>query len=189
MFLRSVGAVADVARNDRPQVALVGRSNVGKSTMINALSGQHHLAKVSASPGRTQTINIYELDPRYYLIDLPGYGFARHVDARAKFAELITSYLRETKQLVCVLLVIDCRRGLTDLDTEMMDWLLQIGKSVIIVANKADKLNHEQTLVLTRQLQAAYPGVPHIFHSHKSAVQRGEIRLAIEGAVKATRRA
>ncbi len=184
MFLKAVANLADLPETTRPHVALVGRSNVGKSSFVNAFAGQKNLARVSAEPGRTQTINVYQLSNAYYLLDLPGYGFAKHAENRGKFAALITDYIEKTDHLALILLVIDARRGLTDLDAEMLNWILEIGKNVVLIVNKADKLTHQETAVLSRDLAAAYPTVPHFFHSIKQEGNRGEIRAQIEKAIR-----
>ncbi len=184
MFLKAVANLADLPETTRPHVAMVGRSNVGKSSFVNAFAGQKDLARVSASPGRTQTINVYQLANTYYLLDLPGYGYAKHAANREKFATLITDYIEQTAHLALILLVIDARRGLTDLDTEMLNWILEIGKNVVLVVNKSDKLTHQETSVLSRTLATAYPTVPHFFHSIREEGNRGEIRAAIEKAIR-----
>src|SRR5690606_32313186 len=95
-FLKSVVSLDGLPDDDRPHVVMVGRSNVGKSSLINALAGVKGLARVSAEPGRTQTLNFYSLDKTYYLVDLPGYGYAKTSKAkRVEFAELILNYLRD----------------------------------------------------------------------------------------------
>lgn len=184
MFLRAVAKLEDLPETTRPHVALIGRSNVGKSSFVNVFAGQKDLARVSSSPGRTQTINVYQLANTYYLMDLPGYGFSKHAANREKFATLITDYIEQTKHLALVLMVIDARRGLMELDIEMLNWLLEIQKPVAIIVNKADKLTHQETSVLSRSLATAYPGVPHFFHSIREEGNRGEIRALIEKAIR-----
>lgn len=128
------------------QVAFIGRSNVGKSSLINALTGQKGLAKTSSSPGRTQLINLFLINRTMYFIDLPGYGFARlSKEARARLEELIHWYFFTSpyKQKY-VVLIIDANVGVTSLDIEMLRALEQAKKSIIVVANKVDKIKKAQ---------------------------------------------
>jgi len=136
----------DTFPNDRlPEVAFLGRSNVGKSSLINALTGQRKLAFTSNTPGRTQTINFYRVDEGMYFVDLPGYGYAR---VPAQFAQqwkvLIDQYLhsRETLKLAC--LVLDSRRGWMEKDLDLKRWLEHHGRPYLVVATKTDKLNRSE---------------------------------------------
>jgi GTP-binding protein len=136
----------DTFPNDRlPEIAFLGRSNVGKSSLINALTGQRKLAFTSSTPGRTQTINFYRIDAEMYFVDLPGYGYAR---VPARFAQqwkvLIEQYLRnrETLKLACVIL--DARRGWMEKDLDLKRWLEHHGRPYLVVATKTDKLNQSE---------------------------------------------
>jgi GTP-binding protein len=136
----------DTFPSDRmPEIAFLGRSNVGKSSLINALTGQKKLAFTSNTPGRTQTINFYRIDGVFYFVDLPGYGYAR---VPAGFAEqwkiLIEHYLekRETLKLSC--LILDARRGWMDKDLDLKRWLEYHGRPYLVVATKTDKLNQSE---------------------------------------------
>jgi GTP-binding protein len=127
------------------EVAFLGRSNVGKSSLINALTGQKRLAFTSSVPGRTQTINFYRIEGLFYFVDLPGYGFARAPrEIILGWKELIDGYLlkRETLKLAC--LILDARRGWTDKDLKLKSWLEQHGKQYMVVATKTDKLNRSE---------------------------------------------
>ena len=136
----------DTFPSDRlPEIAFLGRSNVGKSSLINALTGQRKLAFTSNTPGRTQTINFYRIDGAFYFVDLPGYGYARvpaHFAAQWKI--LIDEYLqkRETLKLSC--LVLDARRGWMEKDLDLKRWLEHHGKPYVVVATKVDKLNQSE---------------------------------------------
>ena len=136
----------DTFPSDRmPEIAFLGRSNVGKSSLINALTGHKKLAFTSNTPGRTQTINFYRIDGVFYFVDLPGYGYAR---VPAGFAEqwkiLIEQYLekRETLKLSC--LILDARRGWMDKDLDLKRWLEYHGRPYLVVATKTDKLNQSE---------------------------------------------
>jgi GTP-binding protein len=128
-----------------PEVAFLGRSNVGKSSLINALTGQHRLAFTSNTPGRTQTINFYKVDGHYFFVDLPGYGYARVPSAvMLEWKKLIEHYLtkRETLKLSC--LILDARRGWTDKDLDLKQWLEAHGRPYLVIATKMDKLKQSE---------------------------------------------
>jgi GTP-binding protein len=128
-----------------PEIAFLGRSNVGKSSLINALTGQKGLAFTSNTPGRTQTINFYRVDGTFYLVDLPGYGYARVPPGhQLEWKKLIEQYLenRETLKLSC--LILDPRRGWTDKDLDLKRWLEYHGRQYLVVATKTDKLNQSE---------------------------------------------
>ncbi len=184
MFLKSVVKMEDLPQDDRPHVVLVGRSNVGKSSLINALYGVQGMARVSAEPGRTQTLNFYQLEKSYYLVDLPGYGYAKTSKAkREEFATLILNYLREGEQITLVLSIIDARHGTTELDKRMLGILKTAKIPVLMVATKADKLTRQEAIMLDRSLTEAYPDIPHILHSTEDGRGRGLVLDAIAKAV------
>ena len=128
-----------------PEIAFLGRSNVGKSSLINALTGQKKLAFTSNTPGRTQTINFYRIDGVFYFVDLPGYGYARVPAGFAgEWKILIEHYLekRETLKLSC--LILDARRGWMEKDLDLKRWLEYHGRPYLVVATKTDKLNQSE---------------------------------------------
>jgi len=143
--VNSSGKPATFPADRLPEVAFLGRSNVGKSSLINALVGRKGLAFTSNTPGRTQTINFYRVDGTYYFVDLPGYGYAR-VPAQfaAQWKKLVEEYLqyRETLKLSC--LVLDSRRGWMDKDLDLKQWLEYHGKPYLVIATKIDKLNQSE---------------------------------------------
>lgn len=128
-----------------PEVAFLGRSNVGKSSLINALTGTGGLAHTSSRPGCTQTVNFFEVDGGYRFVDLPGYGYARvpHLVTR-EWRELIESYLLGRGTLRLALIVLDARRGWMEKDLELMEWLEMQGRPFGVVATKVDKLKTQQ---------------------------------------------
>lgn len=179
-FVKSVTSTIDLPFDEKPHVAIVGRSNVGKSSLINHLTQQKGLAHVSASPGRTKTVNLYEIDRAYYLVDLPGYGYARKSQkTRVDFVEMIRSYVRKTKQIRRVLLMIDARLGPTDLDRDMLLFLKTHRVPFTIVANKIDKLSSAKVADLLRALALAYPNAPVVTHSVNSSKDRKSVWDAI----------
>ncbi|MEO6340641.1 MAG: ribosome biogenesis GTP-binding protein YihA/YsxC [Caulobacteraceae bacterium] len=140
-FLMGAAAIAQLPAPDLPEVAFAGRSNVGKSSLINALTGRHGLARASNEPGRTREVNLFLLDEKLRLIDLPGYGFARASKSDAsKFQNLGRAYLRGRPNLKRVYLLIDARHGLKSVDAEALDALDSAAVSYHIVLTKADKV-------------------------------------------------
>jgi len=144
-FVVSAGKPEMFPGDRLPEIAFLGRSNVGKSSLINALTGQKKLAFTSNTPGRTQTINFYRVDGAWYLVDLPGYGYARVPPAHlVEWKKLIDAYLenRETLKLSC--LILDARRGWMEKDLELKRWLEFHGRQYLVVATKTDKLNQSE---------------------------------------------
>lgn len=185
MFLKSVVDLKQLPHDKKPHVAFVGRSNVGKSSLINGLAGQKNLARVSQEPGRTRTLNIYQIEKPYYLIDLPGYGFAKTSKAKQDaFADLIMGYLRESEDLRFVFVVIDARQGATELDKTMIAFLTSEEIPFAIVANKIDKLTRSDAANLMRALAKDYPNVASFPHSALESTHRGEIKEFIRKMVK-----
>jgi len=137
-----------------PQVAVVGRSNVGKSSLINALLGRKRLARVSKTPGRTREIHFYEVDERLCLVDLPGYGFASvPAEVRQRWTPLIESYLSTSPGLVGVVLLLDARRGPSQDDRGMIDQLARLGTPTLFALTKVDKLSRSERHRATRSIQ------------------------------------
>ncbi len=148
-FLRAAARAPDLPPPGPPEIAFAGRSNVGKSSAINALTGRRGLARTSKTPGRTQTINFFRLGDAARLADLPGYGYARvSLAMRAQWAELIGAYLRGRSSLAGVVLIMDARHPLTPLDQQLIAWLEK--RRLLVLLSKADKLSRaEQAGVLT----------------------------------------
>lgn len=129
-------------KNGLPQIAFAGRSNVGKSSLMNSLLGRKKLARVSSEPGKTITVNYYEVDSKLMLVDLPGYGFARRPKGDIeKWSALTQQYFENNDALKCVLQLVDIRIGLTEDDKMMLDYLEHYSVPYIVVATKCDKLN------------------------------------------------
>lgn len=146
------------------EVAFAGRSNSGKSSAINAIVGQKSLARTSRTPGRTQLINFFALGPEQRLVDLPGYGYARVPESMRKhWRTLMEAYFTERQSLVGMALVMDIRRGVTDFDFQMLDWVQEAGCEPLILLTKADKLSRgkgiDQRRVVRRQLGPEIPVV------------------------------
>lgn len=136
------GITSKLPDNALPEIAFAGKSNVGKSSLINALVNRKALARTSSSPGKTQTINFYNLNKEMYLVDLPGYGYAQvSQSVREQWGKMIEKYLRTSKQLRAVFLLIDIRHEPSANDVMMYDWVVANGYDPIIVATKADKIS------------------------------------------------
>ena len=155
-FVTSAAQPADFPPPGLPEVAVVGRSNVGKSSLINALVGQSGLARTSRTPGRTRLANWFAIDERFLLVDLPGYGYAAVSQAtRDSWRPLIEGYLAERKSLAGVLLLIDIRRGAQDEELDFVPWLAERAMPVVVALTKADKLpKNKRMLEITRARQA-----------------------------------
>ena len=151
------GITSTIPQNQMPEIAFAGKSNVGKSSLINALMNRKSLARTSAQPGKTQTINFYNINDVMYLVDLPGYGYAKvSVSEKIKWGKLIERYLHESQQLKCVFLLIDIRHDPSKNDQEMYDWIIHQGYKPIIIATKLDKINRSQ---IQKQVKAIRVGL------------------------------
>ena len=140
-FLISNTDVSKCPPPDRPEYAFIGRSNVGKSSLINMLTGQKNLAKISTLPGKTQLINHFIIDESWYLVDLPGYGYAKlSVSVKEKFQKLISKYILDRENLYCLFVLIDIRHEPQKIDVEFITWLGENHIPFAIIFTKADKL-------------------------------------------------
>ena len=151
MIIRSVeletvcGVSSKLPEHILPEIAFAGKSNVGKSSLINALVNRKALARTSAQPGKTQTINFYNINQAMYLVDLPGYGFAKVPDAeREKWGKMIERYLHQSRQLKAVFLLVDISHKPSGNDKTMYDWMVYQGFQPVIIATKLDKLKKSQ---------------------------------------------
>lgn len=155
----SAGLPRQFPRKAIPQIAFSGRSNVGKSSLINTLLGRKSLARVSSAPGKTITVNFYEVDEKLFLVDLPGYGFAKRPPAeKAAWSSLTDGYFTNNLNIDLLKLVvqlIDARVGATKDDLMMLDWLEQSGIPFLVVATKMDKLNKTESAKMEEKLRAS----------------------------------
>jgi GTP-binding protein len=132
----------DYPEGDLPEIAFVGRSNVGKSSTINTLTGQRRIARVSSTPGKTQRIHFFKINQSFYFVDLPGYGYARvPTKIRAAWAPFLEYYLMQRKQLHGVVMLLDARHSPSNLDLQMKKWLEDAGISTLVVVTKMDKIS------------------------------------------------
>lgn len=151
------GITSKLPDNDLPEIAFAGKSNVGKSSLINALMNRKSLARTSSQPGKTQTINFYNINKELYFVDLPGYGFAKvSAQVREKWGRMIEKYLQTSKQLKLVFLLVDIRHDPSANDKMMYDWVIANGYCPVIIATKMDKIKRSQ---LQKQIKAVKAGL------------------------------
>ncbi len=156
VFLKTVANLNDMPFDSQREIAFAGRSNAGKSSAINTLANHSRLAFVSKTPGRTQHLNYFTLDEGKYFVDLPGYGFAKAPEEiRSQWEGLLAPYLRYREPLVGLVLIMDSRHPLTELDLQMLDWFAQTGKPIHILLSKADKLTRQEQAVAMRNVREA----------------------------------
>lgn len=185
MIIRSVnletvcGVTSRLPENDKPEIAFAGKSNVGKSSLINALMNRKAYARTSAQPGKTQTINFYNINDERYLVDLPGYGYAKvSQEAKEQWGKMIERYLHTSKQLQYVFLLIDIRHEPSANDKMMYEWIVSNGFAPIIIATKLDKIKRSQRdkqLKLVRTGLGVLPGTKIIPFSAETKEGREEI--------------
>lgn len=148
------GITSKLPENTLPEFAFSGKSNVGKSSLINALMNRKSLARTSGQPGKTQTINFYNTNDELYLVDLPGYGYAKvSVEVKAKWGKMIERYLKNSKMLHCVFLLIDIRHEPSENDKIMYNWIVSNGYRPVIIATKLDKLKRSQVAKHVKQVR------------------------------------
>lgn len=178
------GITSRLPDNDLPEIAFAGKSNVGKSSLINGLLNRKSLARTSAQPGKTQTINFYNVNKNLYFVDLPGYGYAKvSVEIRAKWGKMIERYLHGSPQLKKVFLLIDIRHVPSENDCMMYDWIVDNGYEPVIICTKLDKIKRSQVqknLKLIREKLDLVPGTTMIPFSAQTKQGRDEIWNLIE---------
>ncbi len=179
------GVTSTLPENDKWEVAFAGKSNVGKSSLINALMNRKSLARTSAQPGKTQTINYYNVNDEIYFVDLPGYGFAKvSQEEKAKWGKMIERYLQTSKRLRAVFLLIDIRHAPGENDRLMYDWIMSQNFKPIIIATKLDKIKRSQIqkqLKLIRETLGADKETVMIPFSSETKQGREEIYTLLEG--------
>jgi GTP-binding protein len=155
VFLTTVAHLRDLPQDAVREVAFAGRSNAGKSSAINTLAGRTRLAYVSKTPGRTQHLNYFTLADGKYFVDLPGYGYAKAPEAiRSQWEGLIGPYLSKREQLAGLVVIMDIRRPLTDLDLRLIDWFRPTGRPIHVLLSKADKLSRQEQTKTLRSVKA-----------------------------------
>ena len=182
-FIKGVVGDDRILEESKPQIAFIGRSNVGKSSVINSLAGKKGLVKSSSTPGKTREINFFLINEKLYFVDLPGYGFAKaSFEQREKIRQLILWYLTyvEIKNRKFVL-IIDAKVGLTKLDSEMIDILNEYEREFIVVANKADKLKRSERNKKLKEILRKVGSKEVILYSAKTGEGRGELSNKVFG--------
>lgn len=155
------GITSTLPENRKPEVAFAGKSNVGKSSLINALMNRKSYARISATPGKTQTINFYNINDRLYLVDLPGYGYAKVSEKeKAQWGRMIERYLHASTQLKAVFLLIDIRHEPSANDKMMYKWIVEQGYEPVIIATKLDKIKRSQVQKHVKMLKEGLGLVP-----------------------------
>ena len=190
MVIRSInletvcGITSKLPENTLPEIAFAGKSNVGKSSLINALINRKSYARTSATPGKTQTINFYNINEELYLVDLPGYGYAKVSEQeKIRWGKLIERYLHESKQLKVVFLLIDIRHEPSSNDKMMYEWIVAQGYQPVIIATKLDKIKRSQKdkqIKLVKQGLNVLPGTRVIPFSAETKQGRDEIWELVE---------
>ena len=173
------GVTSTLPENDKPEVAFAGKSNVGKSSLINALMNRKSYARISATPGKTQTINFYNINDELYLVDLPGYGYARVSEKeKERWGKMIERYLHGSAQLKAVFLLIDIRHDPSANDKMMYKWVVEQGYNPIIIATKLDKIKRSQVQKHVKMIKEGLnlmPGTKIIPFSSQTKQGRDEI--------------
>lgn len=181
------GITSKLPENELPEIAFAGKSNVGKSSLINGLLNRKALARTSSQPGKTQTINFYNVNKSLYFVDLPGYGYAQvSMEIRAKWGKMIERYLNSSKQLKKVFLLIDIRHVPSENDCVMYNWITENGYEPIIIATKLDKIKRSQlqkNIKLIKEKLKLVPGTKIIPFSAQTKQGRDEIWDVINGTL------
>lgn len=176
VFMRGVTGDNEILEDGIPQVAFIGRSNAGKSSLLNSLVGSKKLARTSKTPGRTQEMNVFLVNNTHYFIDLPGYGFAKtEGKIREKLSKLIFWYLFDSKHNPKVVMLIDAEVGPTASDLQVLSELEKTDKKIVVVLNKVDKIKNSQYLNRLKKLGEEIPGYKLFPYSSKSKVGIDEL--------------
>jgi GTP-binding protein len=183
-FVVSAVSERDFPHENGAEIVLAGRSNVGKSSLINRLSGIKGLARTSSTPGKTQAINFYRFDGAFFIVDLPGFGYAKvSKEASRSWRRLIETYFRERSAIALAVHLVDARIPPTELDLELAQWLDHLGVQRTIVATKSDKLSGNQRAAQSRLISEAFDGAPVILSSAATGAGYAEIWKSIVAAV------
>lgn len=178
------GITSKLPENELPEFAFAGRSNVGKSSLINALMNRKSYARTSSQPGKTQTINFYNIERKLYFVDLPGYGYANvPLAVKEKWGEMVERYLKKSSQLKQIFLLVDIRHEPSANDKDMYDWILYQGFEPVIIATKLDKIKRsqkEKQLKLLREGLSMRPDTKLLPFSAETKQGREEIWECIE---------
>jgi len=182
-FVGSFYTLDQLPRDRKPQIALAGRSNVGKSSLLNRLVGRKNIAKVSTTPGKTRALNFFTVSGTYHLVDLPGYGFAKiSKSIREEWGKMIETYLNEGRDLIGLVLLLDCRRDPTLEDHQLLEWLAARQIPTMIAVTKTDKITRDKTNRKVAQVEREF-GVPAIPISSVTGAGKSDLIGAIHTLV------
>ena len=183
-FLKSAFSEGDWPTEHKSEVAFMGRSNVGKSSLINSLLGVRGLARTSSTPGRTQSLNFFDINNRFHFVDLPGFGYARVPKAlKSGWGEMVTTYLAKRRSLVLSIHIVDSRHEPTKLDLQLHEWLQHSAKPWLIVATKSDKLSNNELKQSLGRVKRVFSTDRVVAFSAKTGRGRNDIWQAIEAAL------
>ncbi len=174
-FIASAFVQREFPRAEIPEIVLAGRSNVGKSSLLNRLVGIKGLARISATPGKTRSINFYRYESSFFLVDLPGFGYAKGRGASREWKVLVEQYFKSRTVVALVIHLVDARLPPTALDIQFAEWLDTLGIARLVVATKVDKLSGNQRAVQQRALNGVFPEVNVIYSSATTGVGCKEI--------------
>ncbi len=159
-FISSIYDVSKIPSEPLPHVILCGRSNVGKSSFINSLFNRRDLAKISSSPGKTRSINFYRIDNLFFMVDLPGYGYAKvSKSEREKWGKLVRDYIFQVKQIIFAFHIIDSRHSPTELDQQLSELLESKSINKVVILSKADKLKQAELSLSLKRISEIFPGL------------------------------
>jgi len=183
-FIKSAFTESDWPREALPEIAFLGRSNVGKSSLINSLLNVHGLARTSSTPGRTQSLNFFLIDNRFRFVDLPGYGYARVPRIiKSTWGEMATSYLANRASLVLSIHIVDSRHEPTNLDLQLHEWLESQAQPRLIVATKSDKLSNNELRKSVERARRTFKEDKVVPYSAKTGRGRDEVWQQIQAAI------
>jgi GTP-binding protein len=184
-FVKSAFTQQDWLTDGKPEIAFLGRSNVGKSSFINSLLGVRGLARTSRTPGRTQSLNYFRVNNRFYFVDFPGYGFARVPKSiKATWGEMASSYLANRMGLVLSIQIVDSRHEPTTLDLQLSEWLQHYDRPQLVVATKSDKLSNNELRKNVERIKHAFKADRVLAYSAVNGRGREEVWRAIEESIK-----
>jgi len=183
-FIKSAFKEDDWPKDLRPEIAFMGRSNVGKSSLINSLLRTHGLARTSSTPGRTQSLNFFLINDQFSFVDLPGFGYARVPKViKSTWGEMVTSYLAKRSQLMLSIHIVDSRHEPTNLDLQLHEWLRHTAKPRLIVATKSDKLSNNELRESMGRAKRLLGGDNVLAYSARTGRGREEVWRAIANAL------
>ena len=183
-FIKSAFKEDDWPKDPRPEIAFMGRSNVGKSSLINSLLRTHGLARTSSTPGRTQSLNFFLINDQFSFVDLPGFGYARVPKViKSTWGEMVTSYLAKRSQLMLSIHIVDSRHEPTNLDLQLHEWLRHTAKPRLIVATKSDKLSNNELRESMGRAKRLFGGDNVLAYSARTGRGREEVWRAITNAL------